>query len=87
MEGRAKPKPNWTLRAILCAGVVVWQGYDLATAMEAPSTALLALQWVLLVCGLIGGVGALIMLARGAWQSGRERRTWRGELDSPVLSL
>lgn len=59
-------RPNWLLQAILCAGVVVWQGCDLATAGEAPSTALLTLQWVLLTCGLIGGVGALVMLARGA---------------------
>jgi len=58
------------LQAILCAGVVVWQSYDLATAVEAGSTALLALQWVLLACGLIGGVGALVMLARGASSRG-----------------
>ncbi len=66
MDQRAPRKPNWTLQAILCAGVVIWQGYDLATAVEAPSTALLALQWLLLACGLVGGVGALVMLARGA---------------------
>ena len=66
MEGRAKRKPNWTLQAILCAGVVIWQSYDLATATEAPSTALLALQWVLLACGLVGGVGALVTRTRGA---------------------
>jgi hypothetical protein len=70
MAERAPRKPNWTLQAILCAGVVVWQSYDLATAVEAPSTALLALQWVLLGCGLIGGVGALIMLARGVQPRG-----------------
>ena len=66
MEERAARKPNWTLQAILCAGVVIWQSYDLATAAEAPSTALLALQWALLACGLIGGVGALVMLAKSA---------------------
>ncbi len=66
MEGRAPRKPNWTLQAILCAGVAAWQSYDQATAVEAPPTALLALQWLLLACGLIGGVGALVMLARGA---------------------
>ena len=70
MEQRAPRKPNWMLQAILCAGVVVWQSYDLATAVEAPSTALLALQWVLLACGLVGGVGALVMLARGAQPRG-----------------
>ena len=69
MEKRAPRRPNWTLQAILCAGVVLWQGYEMATAVEAQPTSLLALQWVLLACGLIGGVGALAMLARGA-QSG-----------------
>ena len=49
---------------------MIWQSYDLATAVEAPSTALLALQWALLACGLVGGVGALVMLARGAQSSG-----------------
>ncbi len=66
MEQRARRRPNWTLQAILCAGVVIWQGYDLATASEAQSTTLLALQWVLLALGLIGGVGALAMMAWGA---------------------
>ena len=70
MERRAPWRQNWTLQAILCAGVVIWQGYELATAAEAPSTALLALQWVLLACGLVGGVGALVMLARGGQPRG-----------------
>ncbi len=70
MEGRAPRKPNWTLQAILCAGVVAWQGYDLATAVEAQPTALVALQWLLIACGLVGGVGALVMLARGASSRG-----------------
>ncbi|MGA2494434.1 MAG: hypothetical protein ABSF67_16050 [Roseiarcus sp.] len=70
MERRAPRRPNWTLQAILCAGVVIWQSYELATAVEAPSTALLTLQWVLLACGLIGGVGALVMMARGAQPRG-----------------
>jgi hypothetical protein len=43
MEQRARRKPNWTLQAILCAGVA---------------------------CGLIGGVGALVMLARGPSRPG-----------------
>jgi hypothetical protein len=34
MEERAPRKPNWTLQAILCAGAVAWQTYDLATAVD-----------------------------------------------------
>jgi hypothetical protein len=60
---KSKPK-NWGLQVALCAGVVVWQVYELATATEAPSTALLALQYILIACGLVGGVGGLIMMAR-----------------------
>ncbi len=66
MEGRAPRTPNWTMQAILCAGVVAWQGYDLATAVEARPTALLALQYLAFAGGLIGGVGALVMMARSA---------------------
>lgn len=65
MEERTKRKPNWTLQAVLCGGIVAWQTYEMATAAEAPSTALLTLQWALLICGAVGGVGALVMLALG----------------------
>jgi len=62
----AKPKKkNWGLQAALCAGVVAWQVYELATATEAPSSAMLTLQYILIACGMVGGVGALIMMARG----------------------
>ena len=71
MEGRAPRKPNWTLQAILCAGVVAWQGYDLATAVEARSTALVALQWV---CCSPAGWSA----ASGRWSC------WRGALSRAV---
>lgn len=63
------PKPrqkNWGLQVALCTGVVAWQVYELASATEAPSTALLALQYFLIACGLVGGVGGLIMMARAA---------------------
>jgi len=71
MTEPARRKPNWPLQVILCGGVVAWQGYDLATAAEAPSTALMTLQWVLLIGGLIGGAGALVMMARGEGKSGQ----------------
>lgn len=62
-----KPRQkNWGLQVALCAGVVAWQVYDLATATEAPSTALLALQYFLIACGLVGGVGGLVMMTRSA---------------------
>ena len=62
---KAKRK-NWGLQVVLCAGVVAWQVYDLATATEAPSTTVLALQYFLIACGLVGGVGGLVMMAKGA---------------------
>jgi hypothetical protein len=54
------------MQAIPCAGVVAQQTYDLATAVEARPRALLALQRLTFAGGLIGGVGALATLARGA---------------------
>ena len=66
MEGRAPRKPNWRLQAILCAGVVIWQSYDLATTVQARPTALLALQYLAPVGGLVSGVGAVVMMARSA---------------------
>ena len=73
MEQRARRKPNWMLQAILCAGVVIWQSFDLATAVKAPSTALLMLQGVLLACGLVGGVGARWSCWRGALSQAGDR--------------
>ncbi len=61
------PKPrrkNWGLQVALCAGIVLWQVYDLATATETPPTTLLALQYFAIACGLVGGVGGLVMMAR-----------------------
>ncbi len=87
MEGRAPRKPNWTLQAILCAGVFAWRSYDPATAVEARPRALLALRLFVLACGLVGGLGALVMLARGASRTVERRRARRARLDSPVLSL
>ena len=61
---RPKTK-NWGLQAALCGGVVAWQIYDMATATEAPRQALTLLHYFLIGCGLIGLVGALVMMARG----------------------
>jgi hypothetical protein len=66
VEGGAPRKPNWTLQAILCVGVVAWRSYDPATAGEARPTALLARQYLALAGGLIGVVGAPVMMARSA---------------------
>jgi hypothetical protein len=61
-QGKTK---NWGLQAALCGAVVVWQIYEMASATEAPSLALTLLHYFLLICGLIGGVGALMMMGRG----------------------
>jgi len=62
----AQPKTkNWGLQAALCVGIVAWQIYDMATATEAPGQALSLLHYFLIFCGLVGGVGALVMMARG----------------------
>jgi hypothetical protein len=49
--------------AVLGAAVAGWQTYELASATEAPSQAVLLLEYFFLACGLIALVGALFVLA------------------------
>jgi hypothetical protein len=58
-------KPNWGLTAALGAGVVVWQVYDITSATEAPPATLLALQYFLIACGAVSGLGGLAMAMKG----------------------
>ncbi|HWA44620.1 MAG TPA: hypothetical protein VHA10_15495 [Hypericibacter adhaerens] len=51
--------------ALISGAVSAWLIYDIATASEAPGTALLWLQYGLLALALIGLVGSVVMLARG----------------------
>jgi hypothetical protein len=51
-------------RLMLMSGIAsAWLLYETATATEAPSRALAALQYGLLACAVIGLVGSLVMLA------------------------
>ena len=52
------------LSAAIMAGLAIWQIYTMATATEAPSTALKALQYVLLAGLSLGLVNSAIMLSR-----------------------
>ena len=60
----ANSKKSWGVRAALSAGVLIWQIHDMATATEAPSQALLILQYFLIACGLVGLIGGLAMMAK-----------------------
>lgn len=53
-------KSNWTRTALLGAILVGWQLYELASATEAPSRAVLALHYIFLACGLLAVGGALV---------------------------
>jgi len=64
MEKRAPRKPNWILDALVCGGVVGSMLYTMATATEAPSTAQVAAEWILIVVGTAGLAWSLTMLAR-----------------------
>jgi hypothetical protein len=60
----SRPKsrqPNWGLTAAMGAGVVAWQVYDIASASEAQPAVLLAMQYFLIACGTISGLGGLVM--------------------------
>lgn len=64
MDRQAKRKPNWRLYAVVCGCVVAFQAQSMATATEAPSAALMAAQWFIVICGAAGVVGSLVMMAR-----------------------
>jgi hypothetical protein len=61
MDQQKPRKPNWGLTAAMGVGVVIWQVYDIANATEAPPTSLLALQYFLIACGTVSGLGGLVM--------------------------
>jgi hypothetical protein len=48
---------------LMSAATSAWLLYDMASATEAPSPAVTALQSVLLACSLIGLAGSLVMYA------------------------
>lgn len=56
---------NPKVSAVVCAIVVLFLGYRMVTATEAPSTALNLLNWAFLLLALVGFVGSLVTLARG----------------------
>ena len=60
-----KPKKNPGIMLAVFAAAAAWQIYDLTTATEAPSRAVLILQYVLLAGLLLGIAGAVFNLLRG----------------------
>jgi len=60
----AQRTKNWGIQVALCAGILAWQIYDLATATEAQPQVLMLLQYLLMGLALVGFVGGLVMLAK-----------------------
>jgi hypothetical protein len=58
-----KPK-NSGVMIVAFAAVAAWQIYDMATATEVPSRALVILQYVLLAGLLLGLIGAVLNFLR-----------------------
>ncbi len=56
----------WLRTALLTAAVAAWQIYDMATAVEAPSRALQALQYSLLTLALVSCIGSTVFYIKGA---------------------
>ena len=59
-----KRTKNSGVMIVAFAAVAAWQIYDMATATESPSRALMILQYVLLAGLLIGLAGALLNFLR-----------------------
>ncbi len=54
---------NWGLRAIVCAAVVVWQIYDMASASVLTSNGSNVLRCVVIGAALLGLVASLLKLS------------------------
>ncbi|MGD0185541.1 MAG: hypothetical protein ABSC25_09855 [Roseiarcus sp.] len=54
---------NWGLRAIVCAAVVVWQIYDMASASVLTSNGSNVLRYVVIGAALLGLVASLLKLS------------------------
>jgi len=65
MNAQRSGKNRWLRTALLGAALVVWQIYELTSATEVPSRAVLTLHYGFLACGLIALGGALIGYLRG----------------------
>ena len=63
-NGSDKVKKNPRAMLAIFAAAAAWQIYDIATATEAPSRAVLALQYILLAGLTLGIAGALFHLLR-----------------------
>ena len=59
-----KRTKNSGVMIVAFAAVAAWQIYDMATATETPSRALMILQYVLLAGLLVGLAGALLSFLR-----------------------
>ena len=64
MSAPAPIKRRMLRTALLSAGIVVWQMYELASATEAPSQSVLTLHYVLLALGAISLAGSLVVYLR-----------------------
>jgi uncharacterized protein involved in response to NO len=53
-------KRRWIRTALIGAALVAWQLYELASATEMPSRAVLTLHYIFLACGLLAVGGALV---------------------------
>ena len=56
---------SWGRWILVNAAVSAWLIYDLSSAVEAPSQAVLILQYFLLTLSLIGLVGSIVMYVMG----------------------
>ncbi|MGO9772485.1 MAG: hypothetical protein ACLPSW_23620 [Roseiarcus sp.] len=54
---------NWGLRAIVCAAVVVWQIYEMASASVLTSNGSNVLRYVVIGAALLGLVASLLKLS------------------------
>ena len=55
---------NPAARIVIGLVVCVWIAYDLFAPGEAHNKVLVTLEWILLICGIVGVIGSLIQFSQ-----------------------
>jgi hypothetical protein len=55
-------RTSWTLQAIICLALIVWQVDDLVNPKQPPSTTMAIFNYFVLFCAVVGLAGAIYAL-------------------------
>lgn len=61
---------NPGLWIVILVAVILWNIYEMASAVEAPSRGVAILHWILLICAALGLIGAALQFMQRERQGG-----------------